>query len=49
MHTLDLGSLLVWERFDLKDHEPSQVTHSLAQTQMGKELHYVKNGASIAK
>ena len=49
MHTFDLGSVVVQERFDLKDHEQSQVTHSLAQTQTSKELHYVKNGATIAK
>ena len=49
MHMFDLGSVVVQERFDLKDHEQSQVTHSLAQTQTVKELHYVKNSASIAK
>ena len=49
MHALDLGSVVVRERFDHKDHEQSQVTHSLAQTQTGKKLHYVKNGATIAK
>ena len=49
MHMFDLGSVVVQERFDHKDHKHSQETHSLVQTQMGKELHQVKKGATNAK
>ena len=36
MHTLDLGSVVVRERFDLKDHEQFQVTHNSPKHKQAK-------------